>query len=136
MKIIYEILAAILLLFNGIGAIYGGSSFILHPDGSGLKMTTGWLNNSPFTDYLIPGIILFIANGLFSLFTLVMMFSGNRRYPFFVMAQGVILTGWIVIQILLVQRVYYLHFVLGSIGIALVILGLLMNLATVRSGKS
>jgi hypothetical protein len=44
---------------------------MLHPDGSSIEMSLDWLQHTPFQDYLIPGIILFIANGLFSIFVFI-----------------------------------------------------------------
>ena len=61
-------MASVLLLFNGVGALFGGWSLIVHPDGSGLQLSMDWLRHTPFPDYLIPGVILFIANGLFSVY--------------------------------------------------------------------
>ena len=67
MKKLTFIFALILLMFNGISAIYGGWSLIKDPSGGLLQMPLENLHNSPFKDYLIPGIILFVFNGLFSL---------------------------------------------------------------------
>jgi hypothetical protein len=118
--------AIILLLFNGIGALYGGWGLMTHPDGSSIKLSLHWLEHTPFRDYLIPGIILFITNGLFSLITVCMLLLRYRNYAWFVILQGLILSGWIVIQILLIQTINFLHFVLGSTGIGLVAAGLLL----------
>jgi hypothetical protein len=45
-------IAAILLILNGIGALYGGSVLIMHPDGSGLQIPLYILNHSPFHNFL------------------------------------------------------------------------------------
>lgn len=123
MKTFLKILTALLLLFNGIGAIYGGGNLIFHPDGSSIHLSEELLKQTPFTNYLIPGIILFIANGLYSFAVLVALLLNLRSYPWMVIAQGVILTGWIIIQILLIRTVYFLHIILGGVGIALILLG-------------
>ena len=55
-----------LLLFLGLGAMGGGALLILSPSGKligGLPLSI--VKNSPFTDFLIPGIILFLVLGLF-----------------------------------------------------------------------
>jgi ABC-type proline/glycine betaine transport system permease subunit len=70
MKTFLTITAALLLLFNAIGALFGGWNLITHPDGSSLQMSLDFLKKTPFHTYLIPGIILFVANGLFSIFVL------------------------------------------------------------------
>ncbi len=53
-----------LLAFLGLGAIFGGSVLIISPDGSLFEIPLSLLENSPFTDFLIPGIILFSVLGL------------------------------------------------------------------------
>lgn len=123
MKLLLKLLASLFLIFNGVGAIYGGWNLIVHPDGSSIQLSPHWLETTPFTSYLIPGIILFIANGVFSFVAFAALIFKSPKFPWLVMAQGVILCGWIVIQILLIQTVYYLHFVLGAVGLALIIIG-------------
>ncbi|HET7819802.1 MAG TPA: hypothetical protein VFL70_10885 [Bacteroidia bacterium] len=109
MKTLLNILATLILLFNGIGAIYGGWLLIINPDGTSLQLPLDLLTHSPFNDYLIPGIILFTANGLFSFFVLLGLIFKFRNYAYLLIAQGVILLGWIIIQILLVRTFYYLQ---------------------------
>jgi hypothetical protein len=57
-----------LLLFLSCGALYGGWSLITRPDGGGMGMPARWLAGSPFTDYRIPGLVLFILFGIAPLF--------------------------------------------------------------------
>lgn len=123
MKALLISIASALLLFNGIGALYGGWNFINEPDGSSMKMSTDWLKNSPFDNYLIPGIILFVVNGIFSLSILIALWLKYRHFALLIMMQGVILTGWILIQVLLIQTIIPLHFIMGAVGIALFIVG-------------
>ncbi len=123
MKTSITIVCSLLLLFNGIGALYGGWSFMMHPDGSGLQMSTEWLKHSPFQDYFIPGIILFIANGLFSVLAFVLLVLKKTMAPGFVIIQGSILTGWILIQILFIQTVHPFHLVCALIGLILIGVG-------------
>lgn len=56
-----------LMAFLGISAIGGGGALIISPSGKllgGLPLSI--LENSPFSDFLIPGIILFLVLGIFS----------------------------------------------------------------------
>lgn len=126
MKLFLKILASALLLFNGIGALYGGWHLIMHPDGSSIQLSMDWLEHTPFKDYLIPGIVLFIANGLFSIVVLCTLILKFRHYAWYIMVQGAILTGWIVIQVLMVQTIYFLHIILGIVGLLLIIIGALL----------
>ena len=55
-----------LLGFLALSAVGGGAALIISPSGKllgGLPLSI--LKNSPFTDFLIPGIILFVVLGLF-----------------------------------------------------------------------
>lgn len=123
MKAFLKISTLLLLLFNSFGALYGGLNLMLHPDGSSMKMSPDLLEHSPFQNYLIPGIILFVTNGLFSIFIVFAILLRFRSASRLVLVQGVILTGWIFIQILLIQMVIPLHWIMGSVGIALILLG-------------
>jgi hypothetical protein len=58
-----------LLAFLGLSAIGGGGALIISPSGKllgGLPLSI--LEHSPFNDFLIPGIILFVVLGLFPTF--------------------------------------------------------------------
>lgn len=124
---IYKLVTIVLLVFNVIGAFYGGINLILHPDGSSIGLSLDVLKHKPFNDFLIPGILLLAANGLFGLVVLATVLINYRKYPWFLMAQGVILSAWIVIQVGLIQTIFFLHYLLGGIGIALIILGRLQH---------
>lgn len=54
----------ILLVFLGVGAIFGGGVLIISPSGKLFGMPLSLLENSPFTDFLVPAIILFIVLGI------------------------------------------------------------------------
>ncbi len=127
MKLFLKLLSGFLLIVNGIGAMYGGMNLMLDPNGSRLGLSTSLLIHSPFSDYQIPGIILFISNGLFSMFVFLTLLFNTKHYFFWIMLQGVVLFGWITIQIILIRYVYFLHFVLGGIAIALIINGWLLR---------
>jgi len=94
------------------------------PDGSSMKMPLSMLKHSPFNDFFIPGLVLFITSGLFSYFVLVMMLLKYRNYSWLIIGQGVILTGWILIQVLLLRAIAGLHIIFMSIGVLLIICGL------------
>ncbi len=117
-------IAGLLLLINGLGALYGGGNFIAHPDGSTMGLSRGVLEFSPFPDFLIPGIVLFIANGVFSIVVLVLMLAGYKWYYWLISAQGYVLVGWIAIQTMLIKSFDPLHIVFGVIGLVLIFCGI------------
>lgn len=54
----------LLLALLGIGAIFGGGVLIISPSGELFGMPLSMLVNSPFSNFLLPGIILFSVLGL------------------------------------------------------------------------
>lgn len=119
----YKTLAFLLLIFNGTGAIYGGWNLMQYPDGSSLQLSPVFLLHSPFNSYFIPGVILFIANGVFSFLVIGLILFNSKIISRFITAQGIILTCWIIIQILMIHIVYFLHYILASAGLLLIFFG-------------
>lgn len=123
LKLILKLLALVLLLFDGIGALYGGLSFMLHPDGSGLKMSIAYLRYSPFHDFFIPGLVLFICNGIMSFIAIALVVFTHRLAAWSVILQGAILCLWIGVQVLMVHDFQPLHAVMLVTGVLLLITG-------------
>lgn len=128
MKKIVRIIAVLMLLFNGIGALYGGMSLITDPTGDRLKLSGSFLEHTPFDSYLIPGIILFCVNGIFSFVALASVLFKLKKEAIFVLAQGILLSGWIIVQIILIQYFYApLQGTLLAVGIILTLCGLYLK---------
>ena len=125
MNSLLRISAILLLLFNGIGALYGGWSLISHPDGSGMGMPLSMLQHSPFHDYYIPGWILLICNGLFSISILALLITGDDRYKRLLVLQGIILLGWLLVQVVMIQTFVMLQLVCALAGIGMILTGVL-----------
>ncbi len=53
-----------LLAFLGLGAIFGGAVLIISPSGRLFGMPLSMLTNSPFNNFLLPGIILITVLGI------------------------------------------------------------------------
>lgn len=120
--------AMVLLGFLGITSIIGAVPMIVDPSGQWMHMPLSLLEHSPFRTFLIPGIILLLANGVLSLLVLV---ATTRRWPQYawgVALQGCILTGWIVVEVILLRMAMWAHYFYGAIGLALILLGLLLTL--------
>jgi hypothetical protein len=121
---IFRFLAIILLLFNAVSALYGGWTLMTDPSGGSLKLPLHWLDHSPFDNYLTPGIILFIANGIFSLMFAIMAILKFMNYSWLVIFQGFILITWLIIQLIMIREFSPpLHGLYFSIGILLITTG-------------
>jgi hypothetical protein len=64
------IVAIVVLVFLALSGIVGAIPLILHSTGEPWTMPQTSLQHSPFHSYLVPGIILLLANGLLSLWVL------------------------------------------------------------------
>ncbi len=123
MRVLLKGLVILILMANASGAIYGGYSLMADPSGTLLQMPVDYLKNSPFDDYFWPGLILFIVNGLYSLLCIVALISGHSLSRLFVVLQGVLLGGWIVMQMILLQIFYPpLHLTFLAMGALLLLI--------------
>lgn len=116
-----------LLIFNAISALFGGIALIIDPSGDGIGMPLSLLQYSPFADFLIPGILLFIFNGCSSLWIAIAGIKKYRLFHWLVMAQGVASIIWIVTQVFLIQDIGILHYIYGGIGVLLLLAGIVLK---------
>ena len=90
--------AALLEVFLGVGALFGGAQFIAAPDGHLLAMTTKLLARTPFPSYLVPGIILFTLIGIEPLLAAAITVRRLAIAPLAAVAVGLTLIGWICVE--------------------------------------
>jgi len=125
MKKKVSVLLGILQLFVAIGAIPAGLSMICRPDGSGLGMSTNLLQNAPFHDFFIPGLFLFIVNGLINLASAILSFLKNKYTGLLGVCLGTILIAWICIQSYLIGLISFMQPMFFFIGLLEVIFAFL-----------
>ncbi|MGI6704434.1 MAG: hypothetical protein ACOX42_10600 [Clostridia bacterium] len=115
MKIIHRLLAA-LHGFVGIGALFGGLAAIINPQAP-LGMPIEALKGSPFSNYLIPGIILFTVIGLGNIFS-ALMFRFKLKFQGYISSVfSWALVIWIVVQCVMLNTVVFLHILFLIIGL-------------------
>jgi hypothetical protein len=56
-----------LLVLQAVGGIAGGGALAVRPGGDLLKMPLSYIEDSPFHDYRIPGLLLLLVLGVFPL---------------------------------------------------------------------
>jgi len=108
--------AWLLILMNaflGLNALAAGAAFLIAPDGHLIQMPLSNLNNSPFSDFFIPGILLFAFLGIYPMAVAYSLWKKPAwRWPDALnpfkqihwswagsLAAGVILMIWIIVQI-------------------------------------
>lgn len=112
----------ILQCFVAAGALPSGYLFITHPDGSGLGMTLEALQDSPFPDYLIPGLFLFLIIGCLHLFAAMASFRQRGLTGKAGLALGAVLALWIILQVFFIGLTAWLQpafFVVGLVEMGL-----------------
>jgi hypothetical protein len=122
-----RITATVLLLITGINALIAGCLFIVDPTGTTMGMSTTYLATSPFTNFLIPGLVLLVVNGVFNITAAIFVMRKHKHHPRFIIFQGLLLSGWIVIQIMMVKDFNLLHVSMLTIGVILIIAGIYLN---------
>lgn len=107
-----------LQLFIGIGAVAGGIGLVSAPDGSSLRLPLETLERTPFRDYLIPGLVLLVVNGLGSLTGGILTLRRFRLAGKIAIILGIFLMLWIMSQVAWFLSIYWLHvifFILGAV---------------------
>jgi hypothetical protein len=115
MKAVYRILF-VLHLFTGAGGMFGGLAAILNPQNP-LGMPAESLKNSPFENFLIPGIILLTVIGLGNLFCAAAILLNLRIQGYAGSITGWGLVIWITVQCIILGTIHLLHIVFFIIGI-------------------
>ncbi|QUI24598.1 hypothetical protein HZI73_20830 [Vallitalea pronyensis] len=102
-------------LFVGIGAMAGGLGAILSPNNP-MGMTTEALKSSPFTNFLIPGIFLFVVIGMGNVLSAIALY--RFKYGSYVSnVMSWILVLWIIVQCIMLDAINILHVIYFVIGI-------------------
>lgn len=113
----------IIHIIVGIGALFGGMAAILSPSGSAVGISASEaLKNGPFTDFLIPGLFLFVIIGLGNIGALITAKYKNRYQAYISGCLGVILCLWIIIQcymLFMINALHIIFFIIGALQIFL-----------------
>jgi hypothetical protein len=117
MKVIYRSLF-ILHALVGIGAMSGGLACIINPQ-TPLGAPVEMLKNSPFSDFLIPGIILFAVIGLGNVVSALAICFKSKYQGYISSIFTWALAIWIVVQCIMINAVappHVISFIIGMLG--------------------
>lgn len=129
-----------LQIFLGLNGLLGGGAFVLRPDGHLLQMPFSYLENTPFPNFLIPGLLLFMFLGVYPLVVAYSLWKEpGWRWPNVLnlfkqthwswaasLATGVIAIIWIIAQIQWIPA-GFLHVFIFSWAILILLVTLLPN---------
>jgi len=124
MKKRYKVLLG-LHIFVGLGAMVGGLACIISPDAP-FGAPTSMLVNSPFDNFLIPGIILLVVIGLGNIISALLFRFKLKYQAYFSNVVSWALVIWIVVQCIMIQAVVLPHYIFFVIGLVQGIISLMM----------
>ena len=128
MKTAIRVLAVLLLLFLGFGGLYGAWMLISDPSGEKFDWSLSLLDGTPFTSFLIPGIILALSNGIFPLYVAISLILKARSSGWLILLQGSITIGWLTAQLIFNPAFFVpeMHYSTYAVGILLAGFGLIL----------
>ena len=127
-----------LQVFLGLNGLVGGIAFVLAPDGHLLQMPFSHLKNTPFPDFFIPGLLLFLFLGAYPIAVAYSLWAQPAwRWPDALnpfkqshwswagsLAAGVIAIVWIIMQVQWIPLGFLHIFIFGWGILILVVTGL------------
>ena len=118
-----------LLAFGALNAFAGGYYGLSGAPG----VPREWLAGSPFTDYFIPSLILFVLVGGMLALAAVMVFRRHRLARAGAAATGVVVLLWIIVQVAIIGYVSWMQPATCAAGLLVLLLAFL--LPSTRTGK-
>jgi CDP-diglyceride synthetase len=112
--------------FNGLSGVAGGVGLIADPTAAALGMKLEWLQGTPFSNYLIPGIVLLVFNGLGNIIAAFLSIFKNRHRAYIALFFGFVMMIWIISQVALIGYKSFLQPLYFSTGLLQAILGALL----------
>jgi len=119
-----------LLAFGALNAFAGGYYGVCGAPG----VPREWLAGSPFTDYLVPSLILLVVVGGTLALAAVMVCRRHRGARVGGAAAGVVVLLWIVVQVAIIGYVSWMQPATGAAGLLVLVLAYL--LPSTRTGKA
>ena len=111
-----------LLAFGAVNA-FGGGYYGL----SGAKgVPTEWLKGSPFPDYFVPSLILLVVVGGSFIVAAMAVFAGLRIARFAALAAGLVVLGWLAVQLAIIGYVSWMQPTTAIAGVLVLVLGSLL----------
>jgi hypothetical protein len=118
-----KILLLIVLAFVAVTSVSCGVMMIIEPSGSLLLLDLHWLKNTSFHNFSIPGLIL-IATGAVHFFSWYFIKMNKPVGMWWAVAAGILIIGYEVVQMILLQMTYWLQYIYFVLGFFIVLMAL------------
>jgi preprotein translocase subunit SecG len=99
---------------------------MIEPSGSLLLLDLHWLKTSPFLNFSIPGFIL-AAVGVVNLYAWILVKTEKPTGLWWAVAAGILMMGFEVVQMIMLQFTYWLQYLYIIIGFFTVLMSLQMK---------
>lgn len=103
-----------------VNAVYGGIGLMAN----GMGMPDDWLERTPFDSWVLPGVALLLTVAVPQAWALVASWRGGPTAPRVALLVGAALVLWIVVQLLVLRRYFFLQPVIAGLGLLEVALAL------------
>lgn len=114
---------ATLMLIVAINAFGGG----YYGMAGAQSVPVEWLEGSPFSNYFIPGLVLFVIVGGSCLAAAILILKRHRRSRTAIIVACIIMLAWIVVQVFIIGYVSWMQPAIAVIGIVSFLLSLLLK---------
>ena len=115
----YAWLAAVIEVLTGILAIPVGLMFLSDPTGALMGLPQGWIEATPFGDYVLPGLYLLFVNGMGMIVLAGLTAVRHWSAPWLTGVLGLGMISWILVQIVVMPETMFLTWVFLGVGLIL-----------------
>jgi hypothetical protein len=112
----------IMLSFIAVTATLSGLLMISKPDGSILNLPLSLLEGTSFKNFLLPGILLTVLVGGTNLLAVFYNMQRHAKRYNWALAGGIMISGWIIVQVMILHASHWLHFVYLGIGVLIILI--------------
>lgn len=115
-------LLLILTSVTALTAIISGAMLLAVPDGGSLYLPITILIETPFKNFIIPGLVLLLVVGGISIIASFSIVRRHKKAYSFSQAAGLILSGWIIAQMMITSVNSWIQWVFLFIGISILLI--------------
>jgi hypothetical protein len=105
--------------FNASSALAGGGALALWTDGSAIRAPLSLLEGTPFSTFLVPGLLLFAAVGVTNLIAAMLTLNREEGAEIPSFLAGLATVGWIIGELLVLEQFSWFQVIYLFTGLAL-----------------
>lgn len=107
-----------ILVFNTITALAGGTALIFGV----ISPPHEWLQNTLFTSYLVPGLVLFFVVGGSALYGVYTIIKNKPHYKQAAGLSGLVMMMWITVEVITIRHFHWLQALYYTLGCIITVL--------------